>query len=136
MSRSKDRKESRRKLRRRLESLGWKSADIEAHIWAREAEIEARYNATLPSARAECLASARGEAAVRLARLADQEADLNAKLRHPQPQWVSPDDRGYQPSRVDPVLVGPARATAQAAACATRRRAMTKAQYERWEGRK
>ena len=124
MSRAKNRSEARRQLRRRLEALGVAPQAIEPIVWDHERRVEARHESNRH--RAEVAA----EVAMRRERLADQEASLEVPLDG---AWEPPDDKGYRPARIDPVLTGTARAAGQTAAAVKRRRTLTRAQYEQRE---
>lgn len=98
MSRTKNRSEKRRQWRRKLESQGFRPAEIERIIAQRERRAEDLFRAT----------QAREHLEEQEARLERERAAANAPLE-------DPDDTKYRPVHHDPLTVGIARATGETA---------------------
>jgi hypothetical protein len=118
----------RRKLRRRLEALGYRPAQIEKRVAELDGKRARMHEARERSARA-AQQQAELEDATRKASAAAQEraeAETYARL--------CPDDTGFRPSTPDSLRTGAARATGVTAKVAGRRNTITKWQYDEMEG--
>ncbi|HEV2071082.1 MAG TPA: hypothetical protein VGR26_14930 [Acidimicrobiales bacterium] len=114
-------KRARRRLRRQLEEQGVPAAEIDRIIARKRAEQRA------------------GRARDGQAQQEHQQSAEAAAVRE---QWeretyarLSPDDRGYRPSRSDSVTTGQGRATGLAAKAAKRGKTLTRWEYDEATGR-
>ncbi len=95
--------ERRRQLRRKLEAQGVPEEEIERRLRAMQADQQ---------------------------RVRDVENHMRRLEARTDDAYVTPDDRGYRPSRVDPVLSGAARATGETAKAVRRGKTITAWQHE------
>jgi septal ring factor EnvC (AmiA/AmiB activator) len=107
----------RRKLRRRLEQLGYRPAQIEKRV----AELDAK-RARMHEAREHA------------ERHIEQQGTLDQAATRPKGTGWDPDDRGYKPPTPDSLKTGAARATGATAKVVGRRNTITKWQYDEMEG--
>jgi hypothetical protein len=119
-------RQKRKHFRKKV--LGWGMDPAEAELCVRQVADRQRLK-KLGKLEMDAPICTRAEY-IRLLRLQTGSHEHNTPVLNLGKDYEPPDDKGFAPKQVDPVLVGTARATGVAAKAVTRKKTVTKSEYD------